>query len=126
MNGISLYVLAADPGRAQEVSPSVAAELLARLAGLQSLLFSRLLAPDVQTASPRHPDDHLLTIPQVAERLSVPPAYAYELARRGELPTVRVGKKYVRVPLASLEKWLAVQQLDSHPTAAYGARHRRG
>ena len=128
MNGISLDVLAADPGRAQEVSPSVAAELLARLAGLQSLLFSRLLAPDVQTASPGSPGDSLLTIPEVARRLSIPPSHAYELARRGELPTVRVGRKYVRVPRASLEKWLAVQQLDPHPTAGYSARarHRRG
>jgi hypothetical protein len=41
------------------------------------------------------------------------------------LPTVRVGKKYVRVPLPAFEKWLAVQQLDSGPVPAYSARHRR-
>jgi len=124
-NTLSLDVLAADPCRAQEVAPSVAAELLARLAGLQSLLLSRLLAGDVQASSPRPEEDRLLTVPEVALRLSVPRAYAYELARRGELPTVRLGKKYVRVPIAALEKWLATQQLDAHTGPAYSARRRR-
>ncbi len=97
---------------------------MARLAGLQSLLLSRLLAGGVQTAVPGSDEDRLLTIPEVAERLSVPRAYAYELARRGELPTVRVGKKYVRVPAAALEKWLTLQQLEGRPGSAYSARHR--
>ena len=57
----------------------------------------------------------MLTIPQVAERLCVPTAYAYELARRGELPTVRLGKKYVRIPLASFERWLAMQERAARP-----------
>lgn len=123
---ISLDALVADPRQAETVSPSAAGELLARLAGLQSLLLSRLLAKDVQGSSPHIQVDRLLTVPEVADRLSVPTAYAYELARRGELPAVRVGKKYIRVPLLSFEKWLAVQQLDSHPTPAYSARRRRG
>ncbi len=124
-DGISLDALSADLSRAQEVSPSAAGELLARLAGLQSLLLSRLLAGGVQTAAPGSQEDRLLTIPEVAERLSVPRAYAYELARRGELPTVRVGKKYVRVPVVALEKWLALQELEGRPGAAYRARRRR-
>jgi excisionase family DNA binding protein len=41
----------------------------------------------------------LLTVPQVAERLTIPEGYAYELVRRGVLPVVRLGK-YIRVPLA--------------------------
>ena len=124
-NGISLDALSADPSRAQEVTPSAAGELLARLAGLQSLLLSRLLAGSVQTAAPGSQEDRLLTIPEVAERLSVPLAYAYELARRAELPSVRVGKKYVRVPALALEKWLALQELEGRPGSAYSARHRR-
>jgi len=122
----SLDSLVADPTRVQEISPGAAVECLVRLAGLQSLLLSRALANGVPTQPVRTPEDRLLTIPEVAERLSVPRAYAYDLARRGEFPTVRVGKKYVRVPPVSFEKWLAIQQLDSHPTAAYSARHRRG
>jgi excisionase family DNA binding protein len=50
----------------------------------------------------------LLTVPQVAERLTIPEGYAYELARRGILPVVRLGK-YVRVPLAELERWVGQQ-----------------
>lgn len=50
-------------------------------------------------------EPRLLTLPQVAERLSVPKSYAYELARRGHLPTIRFGK-YIRVLASDLEKWV--------------------
>ena len=40
--------------------------------------------------------DELLTMRQVAVRLNVPASRAYELARQGKLPAVRIGK-YVRV-----------------------------
>jgi len=44
----------------------------------------------------------------VAELLAVPASYAYELARQGKLPTVRLGK-YVRVRASALAAWLAGQ-----------------
>ena len=50
----------------------------------------------------------LLTVPEVAARLTIPEGYAYELARRGVLPVVRLGK-YVRVPLAEFEIWVGQQ-----------------
>ena len=50
----------------------------------------------------------LLTVPQVAERLNLPESYAYDLARRGVIPVVRLGK-YVRVPLAELKAWVDQQ-----------------
>lgn len=49
-------------------------------------------------------DGQLLTIPQVANRLSVPESRAYELARQHKLPSVRIGK-YVRVPLSKLAEY---------------------
>jgi excisionase family DNA binding protein len=52
-------------------------------------------------------DEVLLTIPQVAARLQIGLAYAYELVRRGSLPKVQVGKKYVRVRGQDLEGFLA-------------------
>jgi excisionase family DNA binding protein len=55
--------------------------------------------------------DRLLTIPQVAARLGVPAGYAYELARRGEIPTVRFGK-YVRVRSADLQSWIDRHRAD--------------
>ena len=56
----------------------------------------------------RQDGGRLLTLPQVAERLTIPEGYAYEMARRGMLPVVRLGK-YVRVPLAEFETWVGQQ-----------------
>jgi len=47
----------------------------------------------------------LLTIPQVAERLQVSPQRAYEMARAGLLPAVRLGRQ-VRVSEEALEDWI--------------------
>jgi excisionase family DNA binding protein len=49
-------------------------------------------------------DSPLLTIPEVAKQLNVPESYAYELARQGKLPTVKIGK-YVRVTYEGLKKY---------------------
>lgn len=45
------------------------------------------------------------TIPQVAAMLRVSEAYLYALARRGDLPVVRIGR-LVRVRHSALEAWL--------------------
>lgn len=50
--------------------------------------------------------DGLLTMRQVAERLNVPESRAYELARQGKLPAVRIGK-YVRVSAEALAEYQA-------------------
>ena len=47
----------------------------------------------------------LLTIPEVASRLSISRARAYELVRRGLLPAVHLGRQ-VRVDAGSLEAFL--------------------
>ena len=49
--------------------------------------------------------ENLLTVPQVAKRLAIPACRAYELARQGRLPVVRIGK-YVRVDPRQLEAWI--------------------
>jgi excisionase family DNA binding protein len=41
----------------------------------------------------------------MAQALSVPVTYAYELARRRDIPAVKLGK-YVRVPAAEFGQWL--------------------
>jgi len=112
--GPSLDDLAAHPERARDLAPAVAADLLARVAGLQPVQLSRALASagGASTAS-EAPDPRLLTIREVAVRLGVAPAYAYELARRGDLPVVRVGRRYVRVSAATLAAWIERQGLDS-------------
>jgi len=48
----------------------------------------------------------LLTASDVAKILRVPRAFVYTLARRGELPTVRVGDRYVRFRDDALRRWI--------------------
>ena len=47
----------------------------------------------------------LLTISEVSDLLRVPQARAYELAREGVIPTVRIGRQ-VRVSEAALARWI--------------------
>ena len=49
--------------------------------------------------------EQLYTIPQVAEVLGVSLARAYDLARRGWLPAVRIGRQ-VRVDPEALAAWI--------------------
>lgn len=54
----------------------------------------------------QHPTQKkLLRISDVAEILDVNPARAYELARSGALPTVRLGRQY-RVDPKRLQDWM--------------------
>jgi excisionase family DNA binding protein len=50
--------------------------------------------------------DGLLTLRQVAARLNVPESRAYDLARQGKLPPVRIGK-YVPVSAEALAEYQA-------------------
>ena len=54
---------------------------------------------------PEEPPD-VLTIAEAARRLRVGRNSAYEAARRGELPVVRIGRR-VLVPRLALERLLA-------------------
>ena len=120
----TLDALAASPELAGELSANLAAALLAKLVGAQTALLGRLLAGSGNGTHPGSAPEPLLKIPDVAKRLDVPTAFAYELARRGEIPTVRIGKKYVRVSSAALEKWMAECGLDTRVPSAYTTRRR--
>jgi excisionase family DNA binding protein len=125
MNSVSvptLDELAGNPERARDLPTDVAASLLSKLAGVQTILLAHLLAGPVNGETSKVPADDLLTVPEVAARLKVPSAYVYELARRGEIPTVRIGK-YVRVPHVALQEWVA-QGLIPQPLRP--SRSRRG
>jgi len=50
--------------------------------------------------------DVLLTASDVAEILRVPRSLVYALARRGDLPTVSVGDRYVRFRDEALRWWI--------------------
>jgi excisionase family DNA binding protein len=49
----------------------------------------------------------LLGADDVAELLGVPRTFVYALARRGDLPVVRLGERYVRFRAEALEEWIA-------------------
>lgn len=97
------------PERVTEIPEHELPGLLLQLAGLLAALSVRtgLGFPGIRVPETlQEGQDHLLTVPDVAELLNVPTGYAYELARRGGIPTVRFGK-YVRVSLCDLRKWAA-------------------
>jgi excisionase family DNA binding protein len=52
-------------------------------------------------------DPLMESIPRVARRLGIARGLAYQMARDGRLPTVRLGKRAVRVPLARLQDWIS-------------------
>ena len=52
------------------------------------------------------PETAVLSIIQCAQQLGIGKTAAYEAARRGEIPTLRFGKRIV-VPKAAFERYLA-------------------
>jgi excisionase family DNA binding protein len=52
-------------------------------------------------------DPLMESIPSVARRLGIAKGLAYQMARDGRLPSVLLGKRAVRVPLARLQEWIA-------------------
>jgi excisionase family DNA binding protein len=50
----------------------------------------------------------LLTIREAAARLRIARSQAYDLARTGEIPAIRI-RRSVRVPAAQLEAWIERQ-----------------
>lgn len=51
-------------------------------------------------------DQMTLTVPEAARLLGISRNSAYEAVRRGELPVLRIGKRYL-VPRIALERMLA-------------------
>ena len=52
----------------------------------------------------------LLEAEDVAALLGVPRRFVYELVRRGELPAVRIGQRYVRFRSEALDEWIASRE----------------
>ena len=89
--------------------------LLVKLAAAQATLQTRLLMHGVQG----HKDEGhetLLEAKDVAAWLGVKEDYVRDLGRKGEIPTVKIGK-YVRFERDSIRQWIA-QQRESIDRAA--------
>ena len=95
--------------------------LLVKLAAAQAILQVRLL----ERGAPNRTDEGtetLLEAKGVAEWLGVKEDYVRDLGRRGEIPTVKIGK-YVRFERDAIREWIA-QQRD--PVDARDLRSVRG
>jgi excisionase family DNA binding protein len=105
-----------------KLDPRDCPAVLGALERLKALLWGRLLLVETTriTDSGASTPERLLTIPQVAALLAIPKGRAYELARHGALPVVRIGK-YVRVAPTALQEWL---DRDAKPCPGHRAiRH---
>lgn len=65
--------------------------------------------PVIESLSPREAG-RLLAVDDVAGLQGVPRTFVYALARRGELPTVRVGERYVRFRAQAIQEWIVGQE----------------
>lgn len=53
-----------------------------------------------------HANSPLLTIPEVARLLGISRVRCYEMAASGEIPSMRLSARRIRVPQAALDAWL--------------------
>lgn len=89
-----------------EAIPAVIIQLAARLAAAQPP------RTDTATMTPQ-PAEQLLSLQEVADLLKLPKSSAYELARRGDIATIRVGKKYLRVRQADFDAYVSARAQGS-------------
>jgi excisionase family DNA binding protein len=71
----------------------------------------------------------VLTVEQCAKRLAISRSAAYDAIAAGTLPAVRIGRRSLRVPVASLERFLDVQPTtDPAPTIGFrpATKRKRG
>ena len=107
---VTLDQLALDPTLATALSPAEALRLFrAGSIALAAITAQLIAGRDHEAAST---PQALLTLADVAKALGIPESKAYELARRGELPTVAIpGGKYTRVDPADLADWIDKRKL---------------
>lgn len=70
-------------------------ELLGQLERLKGQAWARMMSAAPTKNVVPSPDQQLLTLPQVAERLSIPESRAYELARQHKIPRSESGNMCV-------------------------------
>ncbi len=85
------------------VEPSHCPQLIGILERLKAQVWARLLS--LQSTSTDADEDGLLDMAEVAKALKITEHRAYELARQGKLPVVRLGK-YVRMTRKNLKRYI--------------------
>jgi excisionase family DNA binding protein len=52
------------------------------------------------------PDKDAYTVAEAAKRLGISPRLAYEMVAGGRIPSIRVGKNGIRIPVKAFEDWI--------------------
>ena len=93
-----LTALLAEPASAVAVPTQIIPELLGELERIKAELWAQLLRCSTETRNGHREDADakLLTAAQAAELTNVPESWIRAAARRGELPSVKIGRRYVR------------------------------
>ena len=105
--------------------------VIAKLQSLTMELLLRFLDETLRTVTaPLSASLELFTVEEAARMMKVPTSHVYDLVRTGQLPHIRVGKKYIRIPIAAFHDWLAHQRaatdrVDSAPQAGHTRAPRR-
>jgi len=103
----TLDALVRNPEGIAELDATTALALLVQLTSVQALLLAKAVAP-MQNGHSDGGGDLFLTVKETARLLKVPQQFVYELARRNEIPTVKVGR-HIRVPRGALKKHLTLE-----------------
>jgi excisionase family DNA binding protein len=107
--GVTENLLAALYQVAQEAPLEDLPRFVGALAEVQTRLQLRL-ATLANAGTGNREEDRLLTLPHVADVLGISEEHARELGRRGKLPTVRVGERYIRVRPEALHAWIEARE----------------
>ena len=60
----------------------------------------------------------LITVSELANYLNVKPESVRRLARKGEIPSIRVGRHLIRFRKSEIDAWLEIrnnQRIEMHP-----------
>ena len=93
----------------EQAAPGELPALAAALSARAGTAAARLLEAPPEPR-PAATNGYLLTVAELATRLKIAKARAYELIRQGNLPCIRVGVNQIRVSEATLTKWLAQRE----------------
>jgi predicted DNA-binding transcriptional regulator AlpA len=106
----TLDSLVAHPEQARDLSPHVAAELLAQVAGLQPVLLGRLLTGVGHTSGQSgSEDDRLISVSEAASLLGLTEDYLYRHAHQFPF-TVRPAPRQVRFSNKGIQRYIAQRQ----------------
>lgn len=103
------------------------ADLTTAIPDMERLKMQGLVRLAAQTGTSANQDPEcLLSASRVAGMLDCGEKYVYELARDRVLPSVRLGKKYIRFRRSDVDAYMKTGSVDGHVDQWYSPRDGRG